>query len=307
MFPVSPGWPTVTSASVALVLHVGAHKTGTSLIQKYFADRARRHRRRPTVGLIARYETNALIGWGRPLLRHPETLRQRIAKEVATGADAVLLSHENSLGRPFDSQGRSLYPRAADLASALSDLCPQDDARLVFYVRPMADFVESYYLQTINEGRSHTFDEWFAGLAEDTLRWRPVVDALDDAFGRPRVAIGDFTELAAGPTEYLRRFMIRSGLPRPARIRYDDIRNPSLSTRGVEIARAINPYLSGAAEQPIVRRFLQQHFSNVTEPRAHPMSEHVRQRLTTATSDEYEAIRRRAGEDLLPSVTADAS
>ena len=47
-------------------LHVGAHKTGTSLIQKFFRDEVAPAATLP-IAVVGRADTNRLIGWGQQL------------------------------------------------------------------------------------------------------------------------------------------------------------------------------------------------------------------------------------------------
>ena len=60
-----------------IVFHVGAHKTGTSLVQKYCRDNVSLLRRE-RVGYLSRGELNDLIGWGDELLATPELLEGRL-------------------------------------------------------------------------------------------------------------------------------------------------------------------------------------------------------------------------------------
>ena len=53
--------------SAKIVVHVGAHKTGTSLIQKYMRDKP--EQLTPFgVRAVSRSDTNTLIGWGQALI-----------------------------------------------------------------------------------------------------------------------------------------------------------------------------------------------------------------------------------------------
>lgn len=279
-----------------VVIHLGAHKTGTSLVQKYFRDKPR-----ITQGLgiaqISRTDGDLLVDWGQFLHERPEALRSRLEEEAANEPSVILFSHENTLGQPFLPDRPGLYPDASRNAKALAGICDGFDTHVVFYVRPMADFLESYYIQTVQEGFVHSFADWYGSLT-GSMRWTPVVEALEDAFGADRVIVGDFTEMNAGQNRFLRQFMIRSGLPRPPIVEYTPIRNPSISARGVAIALDINQYLHDDDEQMLVRRFLQEHFSNQKEDRARPMPEELRRSITVETAAEFERLAARAAASL---------
>jgi hypothetical protein len=288
-----------------VVIHVGAHKTGTSLVQRYFNDEPQKTRARGIRNII-RDDASQLVGWGDTLHEHPEALRSRLEKELAKQPSVVLMSHENTLGRPFLPDRPGLYPNAAWCAEGLAKVCDGLDTHIVFYVRPIADFLESYYLQTVHQGESHPFRDWYATLSGPHL-WTPVVEALDGAFGPDRVHVGDFTEITASQNQFLEQFMTRAGIPQPPVVDYEPVRNPSVSARGLEIALAINPYLSSARERKETRLFLQRHFSNQQEDRARPMPEDLRRSVTEQTAAEFEALAARAAAGLdVPRVVVSA-
>jgi len=279
-----------------VVIHVGAHKTGTSLVQKYFRDK-RRITRELGVAQISRNDGDLLVDWGQYLHERPEGLRSRLEEEAAKGPSVILFSHENTLGRPFLPGRPGLYPDASQSAEALARICDGFDTYVVFYVRPIADFLESFYLQTIHQGASHTFQEWFDSLS-GPHRWTPTVEALEHAFGADRVIMGDFTEIKAGQNQFLRQFMTRTGIPRPPMVEYKPIRNPSISARGLQIALGVNPHLHDDEERKATRVFLQKHFSNQKEDRARPMPEDLRRSVTDETAAEYQGHAARAAASL---------
>jgi hypothetical protein len=279
-----------------VVIHVGAHKTGTSLVQKYFRDKPR-ITQALGIAQISRTDGDLLVDWGQYLHERPEALRSRLEEEAAKRPSVILFSHENTLGQPLLPDRPGLYPDASRNAKALAGICDGFDTYVVFYVRPMADFLESYYIQTVQEGLVHSFSDWYGSLTGST-RWTPVVEALEGAFGAERVIVGDFSEIAAGQNKFLRKFMTRTGIPRPPIVEYKPIRNASFSARGLEIALDINQYLHDDDEVMLVRRFLQEHFSNQKEGRARPMPEEVRRSITDQTAAEFERLAARAAAGL---------
>jgi hypothetical protein len=279
-----------------VVIHVGAHKTGTSLVQKYFRDNPE-ITEALGIAQISRTDGDVLVDWGQFLHERPEALRSRLEEEAAKRPSLILFSHENTLGQPFLPDRPGLYPDASRNAKALAGICDGFETHVVFYVRPMADFLESYYIQTVQEGLVHSFADWYGSLTGSTL-WSPVVEALEGAFGADRVIVGDFAEMSAGQNQFLRQFMTRTGIPQPPSVKYRPIRNPSISARGLEIAFDINQYLHNDDERMLVRRFLQKHFSNQKEDRARPMPEELRRSITDGAAAEYERLAARAAADL---------
>ncbi len=274
------------AASPSLVLHLGAHKTATSLLQKYMQSRPAEMQRVRAVA-VRRGASNDLIGWGGVPGRRPELLREavlaagrrpyRIAGKYAlpSGLAAfagltprtVVVSHENSLGRPFRGTGRPLYPHAATCAQGLAGSVGDLTSRVVYYIRSQDEFLESYYLQTIHQGGTDRFRDWLAGVDTAQVSWVPVVDGLVAAFGAERVVVRDFAEIRQGQNEFIASFL-RTCDPRiEPRVDFPARKNRSISQHGLDVALAMNPLLANWEERHLARVFLQNHFNNTTGPR----------------------------------------
>lgn len=274
-----------------VIAHLGAHKTGTSLIQKYMRDRPEQIE--PWgIAAISRSDTNLLIGWGQNLLDHPERLTERLA-DATVGDDAprrLVFSHENSLGRPHQPSGDHLYPDAAVRIEALAEILRPYDHRVIFYLRPQWSFLESYYLQLIQQGEAFSFDVWLDRLDFDRVSWRPVVTALRAAFGPERVAIGDFEEIRQGQESFLRGFFQRIDSEIDIQPEYAAIRNVSISQKGLDIALAANPFMRSPEEKGAMRDFLQKHFNNTKSPRPVLFDEAQRRALADRYDAEYREL-----------------
>lgn len=268
------------------VIHVGAHKTGSSLIQKFLRDN-RTELARTGLHYIFRSDMNTLAGWGKPLHEQPELLRSRIEKAESKKHKVAIASHENILGRPFVEGEPGLYPHAPGNFEALANILEGHNFVTVIYLRPQADFVESYYLQSLHEGGTKTFDEWTENIDVESLSWRPLVDAMHRSFGKERVIVKDFLDIKQGQDEYLRRFFEAIDVDPGMSVSYAPVRNPSVSGKGMQMALAANPHLRTSGQRRAVRRFLQQHFSNRKYPRPVLYSDADRQRLSELFKEEY--------------------
>lgn len=272
------------------MFHVGAHKTGTSLLQKYMRDNVallRRHR----IHYISRGAMNDLVGWGNQLLTDPDPL----AREIRTTLlipwfTTVIASHENTLGRPLRKHGAHLYPRAPEIIEALGDVLAPYNAKIVFSIRPQDQFIESYYLQSIHEGRHERFDDWYAKLDHDALSWRPLVDTLHKVFGHKQVDVVDFRTIRRGQEAYITDFFTRIDPRFTFDIEYSAMRNPSISGKGLDMALAANPHLRSGEERKLMRKFLQRHFSNQRYRRPVLLSDDQKQALRDRYAAEYETL-----------------
>jgi hypothetical protein len=221
-----------------VVFHVGAHKTGTSLLQKYMRDNVqvlRRHR----IYYVSRSSMNDYVGWGDTLLRDPGPLARKLRQMLLIPWFKTLIaSHENTLGRPLGKGGSHLYPRAGERIDALGQVLRPHRTKIFFSIRPQAEFLESYYLQSIHEGRHQSFDKWLSKIDLEAVSWAPIVDKLVDTFGRDHVEIVDFRSIKQGQQAYVRQFFTRIDPRYSFEIEYASMRNPSISEKGLRMALA---------------------------------------------------------------------
>jgi hypothetical protein len=273
----------------AVVFHIGAHKTGTSVVQRFLRDHGRALKRR-RVTYIGRSEIGDYVGWGRTLVDEPDRMARRLARGVANPYYRTLLATtENALGRPIRPGGEHLYPDAVPVIHALEKVLDRYDGRVIWYVRPVDEFVESYYLQLIHQGEHISFDEWFDTIDPATLSWEPVATELRQVFG-PRAVIVGFEEVRLGQTEFLRRFFERVDPRLRLPFAYERRHNRSISAKGLDLALAANPLLTAKREQHALRVFLQSHFSNVDYERPTLLSPAQRADLADRYGAEYAGI-----------------
>lgn len=266
----------------SLVLHFGAHKTGTSLIQKYLRDKEALCAK---AGIVAmpRGDGDKFIRWGgtKDMDSGAQGLRDSIAAADAAGARHFILSHENTLGRPFRRDGAHIYTYAARNCAQLKTVIGDRPFRVVYYIRSQAAFLESYFLQTVHEGAWHDFDGYMKDLGSQGFSWAPLYEALCKTFGAESVVLRSFDQdIAAGQAVFLQRFVesfTTADLSVFKGFAYGPVRNPSVGDRGLELANGINPLLRNAAERKLFRKFLQENFSNRDFPRPALLSSQARE------------------------------
>lgn len=278
------------SGPKGVVYHLGAHKTGTSLLQKFMRDHhdvLRQHR----IYYLGRGEMNDYVGWGKRLLTRPEELEHRIAEGLANPWYRTLVtSHENTLGPPFKDGATHLYPRGPELVAQLAAVLRHWQSRVLLHIRPQDEFVESYYLQRVHQGNLETFEEWLEQVDFDALSWRPVADALVAHFGADRVQIIDFGLIRQGQNTFIADFLERVDPELDIEPNYRPVRNASVSDKGMRIALAANKHLRRDWERKAMRKFLQKHFSNQRYPRPVLLSDAQRACLRAKYADEYASL-----------------
>lgn len=274
-----------------VALHIGAHKTGTSVVQRYL-----RENEELVAGLGVKYLRRAhlsqMIGWGERLVADPEPLRARLTKFGWDPRYRVLVgSYENLVGRPFTREGKGrLYPNAARNVAALAHAVAGHRCRVLLSIRPPAEFVESYYLQTVHQGGHETFAEWLQLVDLEALSWRPIVEELHRRFGPENVEVVDFRRIREGQDAFVRHVLARMSPRLDVPVRYPAATNRSVSARGLAMALAANPHLKTGEERGALRTFLQTHFSNLDGPRPVLFTPEQKAALWDRYRADYEAL-----------------
>lgn len=175
-----------------ITIHCGLHKTGTSSIQ--LALRNSRRLKRVIVPKPGNDQSDK--AWRERLLQ---------------ARNSTLLSDENLLGAPFDGYA-SAQSRLAIMREALSGC----EYRLVVYLRPQPDWLESVYLQGIQQGYLQSPEEFWSQMRRAPyLQWSPLLDVLERESGASALivrpygdgtdSVTDFFETCSLPRQ-LRRF-----------------------------------------------------------------------------------------------------
>lgn len=274
-----------------VALHVGAHKTGTSVVQRYLRENEELIAGR-RVKYLRRAHLSQMIGWGERLVADPEPLRARLAKFGWDPRYRVLVgSYENLVGRPFTREGKgALYPNAPRNVEALARAVHGHRCRVLLSIRPQADFVESYYLQTVHQGGHETFAEWLRLVDLEALSWRPIVAAMHRHFGPENTEVVDFRRIREGQEAFLRHVLARLDSRLDAPVGYPAVKNRSVSARGLAMALDANPHLKTGAERGALRTFLQTHFSNLDGPRPVLFTPEQKAAIWEGYRAEYEAL-----------------
>ncbi|MGQ0629769.1 MAG: hypothetical protein ACT4P1_01910 [Sporichthyaceae bacterium] len=284
-----------------LVWHPGAHKTGTTVFQKYLGRHTELLASR-SVSVIPRRKLSLAIGWGDRLMADPGTFANLVTEYAVDGTQYVVGSMENMLGRPFLAEQPGLYPNAEKnieaLAGATEGLC----TRVVFTIRPQAEFLQSYYLQSIHEGASHTFRSWSGAIDLDAISWDPVIEALTRRLGHENVTLVDFRRIRDGQPAFVGDMLAAVDPSLDLPVEYAEVHNRSLSEYGLELALAVNPLMRSGTDRVTVRRFLQANFSNLTGERPVLLSDDESAAITARYGAEYDAALSRYGVSSRPSV-----
>lgn len=246
-----------------LHLHLGAHKTGSTFLQKTFLANIS-NLEAAGISYISLAESRSLVlpalqGRSAPA-RATRDCRDLFAARWSQH-DAVLLSDENLLGSLYRfSAGRGLYPSSqANLRSFVAILGEDVEVILYLSVRSYAAWLQSAYLQMLKRKRLVAFADFVKTVHLSALSWVGLVERLARAVPRARIVIWSYELFAndnAGVVSFLSEKMgavdMRVVEARP---------NPSLSAIAHEVLMTCSQAGIGESDIQSLLKYLQAHLS----------------------------------------------
>jgi hypothetical protein len=267
-----------------IVLHLGAHKTATTWLQKRLeaglpALRAigvdyeplgpfRRAVADPLDEVIHQGETPERLA----------ALRGALEGYLSRGAARFIASDENILGQcnPIVNSGR-LYGTAKRRAQTVASLLPAPPAMTLLTIRSYAPFLASVYCESLWHAKFNSFEEFRARLVTDDGLWVRVVQGLVDVFGAERVRIVRYETLQASLPAMLHALCGQE--VDPAQLPESTDRNERLSARAVEELGRFAEETNRLTARRRLREFANRFPRSAEFPAFDPWTEEERARL----------------------------
>jgi hypothetical protein len=270
-----------------LLFHVGAHVTGTRQVQRYLRENAEPLRMQG-VHYIQRELMSKYVGWGPKVVLDPRPLAREISQAMRSpGIGDVVASHENTIGRPFvEGGGGGLYAGAGPALEAIAALAEPYRCTVVLSVCSQANFLESFYLHTVNGGVWDSFETWLDERSLDDISWLPLHEQLVEIFGADDVRVLDYESVGADAGAYVREFFRLLDLDLPTD-HVPPVRLFRHSEKALSVALAANPYLKAPDERAGLRTFLAESFSGRNYAPATLLTAEQRASLEARYRDEY--------------------
>jgi hypothetical protein len=235
-----------TSQETEVVLHLGAHRTGTTLIQKLLARNRAGLRKQGVRAYVSGDDFCWRLRWlveNEGLLETPENARGML--DLPTDCDRIVISEENLFCTAGEAPLTQLYAERVRRLEILRELFVPCRVRVLFYVRDHASFIESCYLKYFEEraAAGHvppTFENYVEMIESppERLSWLPMTGALCANFTRQNVYVNNYRSLGEdGPRKFCGSFFELAGVaPESLDLRCPRNRvNPSLSRAGVSV------------------------------------------------------------------------
>ena len=289
-----------------LVLHAGAAKTGTTLVQKALNANRDAFAARDYAVLV-RHDFEAATGGA-----HAHWRRQgRSIDKVNVGFqrlrdslehENLMLSHEDLFATVQSFRKGPIYGPAAQVLRIAQDELRPERLTLLFYVRRQDRFVESAYLQTVRMGGTLTFEEFMEPVTVERLRWDVLVDQMRDALpADAEIRIRYFEDIKTLKARgFVRDFFAATGIGVVPKFTFNTQSvNRGYSEMALQLALLGNGLLEKEDSRKL-RHFLDANLSNLTHPAPLLLTPEQRHELLTALAPSNKALHDMIGADGAP-------
>jgi len=319
-----------------ITLHIGVHKTATTLIQRSLKT-LRSQLAAQGVAYVDRGEMSllpALHGWRAfrdPTAPVPELRPQmpafgvhrpdlaaaftdelralaarRCAEVASSSGDSLrhlLMSNETLVGSEAPDFGAVYRPRAVAALGHVLEALEPTRTHLVLYVRRQDTLIESQYMQRIHDGEVHDFADFAARATADTfIQYQDLADRLRRIDAVVTVRVRPFEAVAAGPARFVADLLRPFDLDLDLTVLNKRRANPSYTAPALVAALAINPLLEGTEQLRATRKFLRRTFPASRYPPPQLFTDRERRRVL----EMYAAANRAFFERELPDAPVDS-
>ncbi len=295
---------------MTVYLHIGAHKTATTSLQKLVKEN-RHELTRQNIWSVPRIFPDepsfARLTWIDALGKtqkvpvnqldanpHFQVICNAFSSRRPAGMD-LLISDESIAGRLI-GETSSLYPHAGRRIDVLSQVFRDEPLRVILYIRHQDTFIESAWMLQVIRGRTtRTFDDFFAGIDCDALSWCRVADDIARVVGPTNLQISAFEGIHDGFEPWARTFFSMFCDPAPLHIRPLQA-NPGLRASGIALSRFLAGRIPRSRWKP-VRWTLQKLFAAHPHARTSLIDPSVQNRLREQYADDYRDALARFGQN----------
>lgn len=180
---------------VRSILHIGAHRTGTTSLQRFLKDNT------------AVLEKNGIDFLCPPDSRVggiPASVADKLKQRSTSPATQMIISDENLLGTmEYNSRSELLYPSAKENLKRIAALYQPDVVMLS--IRELGDFWTSSILFCMSRnGVPFPAKENLEAIAAGKRSWLDVVDDIRSVFPDARLVLREFSHLKDNPKRFLK-------------------------------------------------------------------------------------------------------
>ncbi|MEM8746833.1 MAG: hypothetical protein AAGF91_09040 [Actinomycetota bacterium] len=284
-----------TGPEPEIVLHLGAHKTGTTSLQRALRDstddlaaagwvfQGKRVGPLRSVFSVVHDRHGLPRSTASPSASDDELvdrLRTEVGAILASGRRLVV-SDETLFGQPGVRRG--LYPDADRVADVVGRAFEGMSVLPVLVIRRQPEFLESWYVQTVKQGGGRTFDEFLESIDLDSVSWTTYARRLSEWLGVDPLLVA-YEWLGSREGGVIGWFFERLGLAWAPGDGDLDL-NSGFSESALLIALAAHPHLD-RDQRAGLRRFLERNVSDRSAHRPRLLSDVGRRHIVDVLSDD---------------------
>lgn len=274
-----------------IYLHVGPHKTGSTLLQQFAKNNKEIMR---SHGIFYVHNTRLLPHWdikkyiadGFSLLKGD--FINFLEKEVVSKKEFgnILVSYEGFSGAI--GKEKNIYPFSDVILKNISDAASEMgyDLHVIFVIKRQDNFIESMALQNVQSGRLVPYDKFIASTpCLSSINWLEVLVGLEKIVGRSKLSVMVFEEIKKSAESFITKFF---------RIIAEDFKiisyepgfqNPSMSGIAYEFSLEAFKYIPDVKSRKELIRFLQQKFPASKYGKLTIFSDQERKEIISASSE----------------------
>lgn len=244
-------------AKNTLYLHIGTHKTGSTMIQKTLEDE--RNFKDEGIVYLDRYKP-PVIEISERGHNNTEVLNnfiKKIAADIEPYANSknlkFIISNEKLAGNK-----RIGYKNALDVAGSMKNILGNFDweIKVVVYFRRQDDFIESLYSQRIYNGSPETFQNFIDQLDERSFCWEDVADAYAEHFGKENILVRRYhRQYLPHLDSIIQDFGKTIESSALQEFRDESSYNEGFSNSALKVIELINPHLDREKQKSIKKLF----------------------------------------------------
>lgn len=282
-----------------LVIHCGAHKTGTSSIQSLLFEQRQELLNRgvlyiPGAELNHIGIVNFLHQPATPVSTR-NTIRSRIVCTIDNyrsrkEMEKVLVSHESFFSFVNIHQGGGDFYGSTNQSLKNLELLELGElfssVRIVLYIRRQDEFLQSLYMQNLSSGTwTNSFEQALANIDCTNISWLSYATKLANFFGKSNVVVRPFEAIGGGWKNLLNDFCMASTIEIHNSLSEKKV-NESFSTPAYLTALKLMPLLKERNTRVRLATKLKQIFPPSIFGKANPLSEAARSRILRQLEDD---------------------
>ncbi|HEX8233198.1 MAG TPA: hypothetical protein VF559_07635 [Caulobacteraceae bacterium] len=216
--PAITGAPSAPAggAGKKVFLHLGAHKTATTFIQRTLVHNRPYLRAQGWKVIYLQKDRPEVYAEVKRVRRsedesEPANLFLQMLNKVRDGKANHLLTSETILGKMSVRGAGKIYPSHRHMIRLLKRGLGDTDVSVGFAVRNPGGYLESSYNWLVYNGATFDFAEYIERVDVDQLSWVPVVEHLIEAFGAEKVSLWTYEDFKAAPVEHIKKMIETAG------------------------------------------------------------------------------------------------